>query len=280
MIVWNRGQTQNNPFAQDDDSGIFAMRRPVVGVIGNAHRVENRFQTQMVGERNLRAVADVAGALPLMFAGSPEITDIGALLDVVDGVVLTGARANVHPTRFKTEPHERHEPYDIHRDDVALALTEACVARGVPIFGICRGLQEMNVAFGGSLHPEIREIPGRMNHRMPRLENGEIHPDPTVVFADRHDVHLTPGGAFASLLGCETIRVNSLHGQGILEPGARVVIEGIAEDGTIEAIRIADAASFALGVQWHAEYDPQRNPINRKLFEAFGAALKAHKQAA
>jgi len=278
IIFRNHGPTQKI-LAQDDDSGIFAMRRPVVGVIGNAYRVENRFQTQMVGERNLRAVTDVAGALPLMFAGSPEITDIGALLDVVDGIVLTGARANVHPTRFKTEPHEKHEPYDIHRDDVALALTEACVARGVPIFGICRGLQEMNVAFGGSLHPEIREIPGRMNHRMPRLESGEIHPDPTVVFADRHDVHLTPGGAFASLLGCETIRVNSLHGQGILEPGARVVIEGIAEDGTIEAIRIADAASFALGVQWHAEYDPQRNPINRKLFEAFGEALKAHKRA-
>jgi putative glutamine amidotransferase len=265
--------------AQDDDSGIAAMRRPVVGVIANAHRVENRFQTQMVGERNLRAVTDVTGALPLMFAGSPEITDIGALLDVVDGVILTGARANVHPTRFKTEPHERHEPYDIHRDDVALALAEACVARGIPIFGICRGLQEMNVAFGGSLHPEIREIPGRMNHRMPRLDNGDIHPDPKVVFADRHDVNLTPGGAFAKLLGCETIRVNSLHGQGILEPGERVVIEGIAEDGTIEAIRIADAASFALGVQWHAEYDPQRNPINRALFEAFGEALKAHRRA-
>jgi putative glutamine amidotransferase len=255
------------------------MRRPVVGVIGNAHRIENRFQIQAVGERNLRAVADVAGALPLMFAGSPEITEIGALLDAVDGVVLTGARANVHPTRFKTEPHEKHEPYDIHRDDVALALAEACVARGVPIFGICRGLQEMNVAFGGSLHPEIREIPGRMNHRMPRLENGEIHPDPLVVFADRHDVHLTPGGAFAELLGCETIRVNSLHGQGILEPGERVVIEGVAEDGTIEAIRIADAPTFALGVQWHAEYDPQRNPINRALFQAFGEALKAHRRA-
>jgi putative glutamine amidotransferase len=255
------------------------MRRPVVGVIGNAHRVENRFATQMVGERNLRAVADVSGALPLMFAGSPEITDVGALLDVVDGIVLTGARANVHPTRFKTEPHERHEPYDELRDDVALALSEACVARGIPIFGICRGLQEMNVAFGGSLHPEIREIPGRMNHRMPRLENGEIHPDQAVVFADRHDVRLTPGGAFATLLGCETIRVNSLHGQGILDPGARVVIEGIAEDGTIEAIRIADAPGFALGVQWHAEYDPQRNPINRALFEAFGDALKAHRRA-
>ncbi|XUM20802.1 gamma-glutamyl-gamma-aminobutyrate hydrolase family protein [Bradyrhizobium oligotrophicum S58] len=252
------------------------MKRPVVGVIGNSHRVENRFTVQMVGERNLSAVAEVAGALPLMFAGVPEITDIAALLDVVDGVVLTGARANVHPTRFNTEPSLKHEPYDIHRDEVALQLSEACVARGIPLFGICRGLQEMNVAFGGSLHPEIREIPGRMNHRMPRLENGEIHPDPNVVFADRHEVRLTPGGAFATILGCDSIKVNSLHGQGILEPGVRVVIEGIAEDGTIEAIRIADAPSFALGVQWHAEYDPQKNPINRKLFEAFGAAVRQH----
>jgi putative glutamine amidotransferase len=256
------------------------MRRPVVGVIANAYRLENRFTTQLTGERNLRAVVDVAGALPLMFAGTPEITDIGALLDVVDGIVLTGSRANVHPTRFKTEPCAAHEPYDIPRDDVALALSEACVARGVPLFGICRGLQEMNVAFGGSLHPEIRELPGRMNHRMPRLENGEIHPDPTVVFADRHDVSLTPGGIFAKILGCETIRVNSLHGQGILELGKRVIVEGVAEDGTIEAIRIADAPSFALGVQWHAEYDPQHNPINRALFQAFGDALTTHRRAA
>jgi putative glutamine amidotransferase len=256
------------------------MRRPVVGVIGNAYRIENRFATQMVGERNLRAVAEVAGALPLMFAGTPDITDIGALLDVVDGVVLTGARANVHPTRFRTEADPRHEPYDIHRDDLALALSEICVARGIPLFGICRGFQEMNVAFGGSLHPEIRELPGRMNHRMPRLENGEIHPDPTVIFADRHDVSLVPDGAFARILGCETIRVNSLHGQGILELGERVVVEGVAEDGTIEAIRIADASGFALGVQWHAEYDPQQNPINRALFQAFGNALKARTRAA
>ncbi len=250
------------------------MRKPVVGVIGNAHRIENRFTVQMVGERNLRAVAEVSGALPLMFAGAPEITDIGALLDAVDGIVLTGARANVHPTRFNSEPDPKHEPYDIHRDEVALTLSEACVTRGVPLFGICRGLQEMNVAFGGSLHPEIRELPGRMNHRMPRLENGEIHPDPKVIFADRHEVTLVPGGAFATILGREKIRVNSLHGQGILTPGKRVVIEGVAEDGTIEAIRIAEASGFALGVQWHAEYDPQRNPINRALFEAFGEALR------
>ncbi len=249
-------------------------------MIANAYRVEDRFATQMTGERNLRAVAEVAGALPLMFAGCSEITDLGALLDVVDGVILTGARANVHPTHFRTEPHPSHEPYDLSRDGLALALSQACVARGIPLFGICRGLQEMNVAFGGSLHPEIRELPGRINHRMPRLETGEIHPDPAVVFADRHDVNLVPGGAFATLLGCETIRVNSLHGQGILEPGERVVVEGLAEDGTIEAIRIADAPGFALGVQWHAEYDPQRNPINRALFQAFGEALMARQRAA
>src|SRR5881227_904799 len=98
------------------------MRRPVVGVIGNAYRVENRFTTQMVGERNLRAIADVTGALPLMFAGTPEITDIDTLLDTVDGILLTGARANVHPTRFGLEPHPRHEPYDRDRDALALEL--------------------------------------------------------------------------------------------------------------------------------------------------------------
>jgi len=249
------------------------MTKPVVGVIGNAHLVENRHKAQMVGERNLRAVAEAAGALPLMFAGTPEITDIGALLDAVDGILLTGARANVHPSHFGAEAHPRHEPYDNERDALALALVEACVERGVPLFGICRGFQEMSVAFGCSLHPEIRELPGRMNHRMPRLENGEVHPDPTVVFADRHDVTLVPNGAFAKIFGCETIRVNSLHGQGILEPGKRIVVEGVAEDGTIEAIRVADARGFALGVQWHAEYDPQRNPVNRALFRAFGNAL-------
>jgi putative glutamine amidotransferase len=256
------------------------MTRPVVGVIANTHLAENKFPAQLAGERSLRAVAEVAGALPLMFASVPEITDVGSLLAVVDGVLLTGGRANVHPSRFQMEPHPGHEPYDERRDALALALIEACVERGVPVFGLCRGFQEMNVAFGGSLHHEIRELPGRMNHRMPRLANGEIHPDPTVVFADRHDVTLVPGGAFARILGRETIRVNSLHGQGILEPGKRVVVEGVAEDGTIEAIRIADAPGFALGVQWHAEYEAQRNWINRALFQAFGEALSAHRRAA
>jgi putative glutamine amidotransferase len=250
------------------------MTRPVVGVIANAHRIEDRFDVQVVGQRNLRAVADVASALPLIVPGLPDVTEIDALLGAVDGILLTGGRANVHPAHFGTEPHPAHEPYDQNRDAVALPLVRACVERGVPLLGLCRGLQEMNVAFGGTLHPEIRELPGRMNHRMPRLASGEIHPDPEVIFADRHEVQLVPGGVFAGIFGRATIRVNSLHGQGILEPGARVVVEGVAEDGTIEAIRIADAPGFALGVPWHAEYDPQTNFINRALFEAFGGALR------
>jgi putative glutamine amidotransferase len=249
------------------------MKRPVIGIIGSEHIAEGRFTAQRVGERNLMAVAEVAGALPVIFAGDPTVTDIDALLETVDGVLLTGARANVHPSHFGVEEHPSYEPYDRRRDALALQLVRVCVERGVPLFGLCRGFQEINVAFGGSLHPEIRDLPGRMNHRMPRLPSGEIHPDQEVIYGERHDVRLTPGGVFAKLMGTETIRVNSLHGQGILDPGKRIVVEGIAEDGTIEAIRVADAPDFALGVQWHAEYEAQRNAVNRTLFRAFGAAV-------
>ena len=252
--------------------------KPVVGVIGNAQVVNDRHNVQLVGQRNLRAIAEVAGALPLMFAGTPDITDIDALLGAVDGILLTGARANVHPSRFGVTPHPKHEPYDQERDAMALALVEACVARSIPIFGICRGLQEMNVAFGGTLHPEIRELPGRMNHRMPRLENGEIHPDPEVVFADRHDVDLAKEGVFARLLGCDRIRVNSLHGQGIktlgkgLEPLAR------AEDGLIEAFHAPSLSPFLFAVQWHPEWQAAQNPDSVKMFEAFGEACRQHRK--
>ena len=255
------------------------MARAVIGVIGNGYVVENRYAAQLVARSNMEAVADVAEALPLMFAGTPDITDIAELMDAVDGILLTGARANVHPARFGAEDHPSHAPYDQDRDALALPLIAACVATGLPILGVCRGFQEFNVAFGGSLHPEIRDLPGRMNHRMPRLENGEIHPDPAVIFADRHDVTLVPGGTFAHLFGREVIRVNSLHGQGLQEPGARVVIEGVAEDGTAEALRIQGALGFALGVQWHAEHDPQSNPVNRALFQAFGRAAADHHRA-
>ena len=115
------------------------MKKPVVGVIGNSGVVNDRHNVQLVGQRNMRAVAEVAGALPLMFAGTPDITDIEALLGAVDGILLTGARANVHPTRFGIDPDPRHEPYDHDRDEMALSLIDTCVERGVPIFGICRG---------------------------------------------------------------------------------------------------------------------------------------------
>ncbi|MBT5108918.1 MAG: gamma-glutamyl-gamma-aminobutyrate hydrolase family protein [Rhodospirillaceae bacterium] len=255
------------------------MSKPIVGVIGNMHETEGRHAGQRVGQRNLHAVATVANAMPVMFAGAPDITCTETLLEVVDGVLLTGAAPNVHPSHFGVDPHPSHEPYDENRDEIALNLTRACVERGVPIFGVCRGFQEMCVAFGSSLHPEIRDLPGRMNHRAPRLDSGERHPDPEVVFADRHDINLVPGGVFARLFGRETVRVNSLHGQGVAEAGDRILIEGVAEDGTVEAIRIADAPGFALGVQWHAEYDPQSNPINRALFQAFGEAISGYNRA-
>lgn len=255
------------------------MSRPVVGLVGNAHTLDPCFPIQMIGTLSVRAVDEVANAVPLMIPGLTSLKDCPAILSLIDGLVITGGRANVHPTLFGHAPSEAHEPYDQGRDTVALPLIEACVAAGKPVFGVCRGFQEINVAFGGTLHPEIRELPGRFNHRMPRLENGEIHPDIEVVFGDRHDVHLTSGGWMAGLMGRETIRVNSLHGQGILEAGPRIVIEGEAEDGTVEAIRVAEAPSFAAAVQWHAEYDPQTNPVNRALFEAFGAALRGQPRA-
>lgn len=249
------------------------MSKPIVGIIGNHYKLEDRFDIQMSGLNNFQAVHEITGAVPLLFAADPQITDIDSLLHVVDGILLTGARANVHPENFGTEPDECYEPYDRNRDNVALPLIRACVERSVPLLGVCRGFQEMNVAFGGTLHPEIRDVPGRMNHRMPRLANGDIHPDLDVLFNEVHDVTLTKNGFFESLYGQSKIRVNSLHGQAILDTGERVTVEGLAEDGTIEAVRIAEANGFALGVQWHAEYECHRKPVNRVIFEAFGQAL-------
>jgi putative glutamine amidotransferase len=233
----------------------------------------------LVAEKYVTAILDAAGGVPLIVPAIGRELALEELLDSLDGLLFMGSPSNVEPRHYRGEPSESGTLHDPYRDETTLPLIPRAVAAGVPVLGICRGFQEINVAYGGSLHPEIRDLPGRMNHRAPRLPNGEFHPDIAVVFADRHEVRLTPGGVFAKLLGTETIRVNSLHGQGILKPGERVVIEGVAEDETIEAIRIDDAPGFALGVQWHAEHDANSNPINRTLFEAFGAALVKYQKA-
>ena len=245
------------------------MARPVIGIVGNAHVINSEYPVQAVGVSNIRAVAELTGALPLIVPALPMAGNIPDLLDACDGFVLTGGRPNVHPSHYGVEPTEKHGSFDPDRDAVTLPLIRECVARGVPIFGICRGFQEVNVAFGGSLHPEIREIPGRMNHRMP--------PDGTLEekFEHRHVVRLTRGGTFHRMLGSDEVLVNSLHGQGILEKGARVVIEGYAPDDTPEAIIIEGAQGFAMGVQWHPEWNAANDPVSRPLFQALGVAVQA-----
>ena len=175
----------------------------------------------------------------------------------------------MHPSFYGHDETEAHAPFDLGRDNLVLPLTRAMIEAGKPVFGICRGIQEMNVAFGGTLHPEVRDLPGRMNHRMPKGEK-----DPAVIFAKRHTVTFREGGPFHHLFGTAAAVTNSLHGQAVWEPGERVVIEGHAEDETVEAISIEGASSFALGVQWHAEYDAVEDPVNRALFVDFGAAAR------
>jgi len=244
------------------------MSRPVVGILGNFHLVNEQYPAQHCGESNIEAVAQVAGALPLVLPARPDVAAIPDILDAVDGVVLPGGRPNVHPSFYGHDETEAHGTFDLNRDNIALPLIRACVEQGVPILGICRGFQEFNVAYGGTLHPEIRDLPGRMNHRMP--------PDGTLEekFAHRHVVHLTPGGRFARIFGADEVMVNTLHGQGITEPGDRVIVEGHAPDGTPEAIHVDGAAGFAMAVQWHPEWNAAQDPVSRPLFEAFGRALR------
>jgi len=244
------------------------MRRKTVGIIGSALVDGPGAPGQRANNRYIEAVAAISGAVPLIVPSLPSTQDIGHLIEILDGIVLTGARPNVHPSLYGAEPGPAYEPYDPDRDAVALPLIRAAVEGGRPLFGICRGFQEINVAFGGTLHPEIRDLPGRMNHRMPPGEK-----DPEVIFRPRHVVRVMSGGLFAGIFGSDEVLVNSLHGQGLLEVGSRVVVEGITDDGTQEAIRIEGARKIAIGVQWHAEYGAATDPVNRSLFEAFGAAL-------
>lgn len=244
------------------------MTRPIIGIIGNHYLIDDSYPVHAGGTMNSDAVSQVAGCLPLIVPSDPRFVSVDELLDTCDGFLLTGGRPNVHPEEYGHEPTEAHGEFDRARDAITLPLVRACVERGQPIFGVCRGFQEVNVALGGTLHPEIRDLPGRENHRMP--------PDGTLdeKFALRHTVRFTRGGIFHRLLGDEEVMTNTLHGQGIIDPGRDVVIDGLAPDGTPEAIYVDDAPGFTLSVQWHPEYNAAADPVSRALFEAFGAAAR------
>lgn len=241
-------------------------RRPVVGIIGNVTELEGHYPVHAGGLMNSEAVALVARCLPLIIPADPRLVSVGELLALCDGFLLTGGRPNVHPSEYGEEPTPAHGSFDRGRDAITLPLIRACTESGQPFFGICRGFQEVNVAMGGSLHPEIRDLPGRMNHRMP--------PDGTLEerFALRHAVHFVEGGVFNRLLGTPEVMTNTLHGQGIARPGARIEIEGRAPDGTPEALFVRGAPGFTLSVQWHPEFNAAEDPVSRPLFEAFGHA--------
>lgn len=245
------------------------MARPVVGIIGNMSVLNESYHVHAGGVMNSQAVAEVADCIPLIIPSDPHYISVAELMEVCDGFLLTGGRPNVHPAEYGEEPTEAHGAFDRCRDAITLPLVRACVERGQPFFGVCRGFQEVNVAMGGSLYPEIRDLPGRMNHRMP--------PDGTLEekFALRHKVTFTPGGVFARLLGADAVMTNTLHGQGIKAPGTRVVVDGTAPDGTPEAIYVKDAPGFTLSVQWHPEYRAAEDPVSRPLFKAFGEAVRA-----
>lgn len=247
------------------------MTRPLVGILAADHLAEDSYNVQMVGQRTIEAVADVSHCMPLLIPGLPESLDIGELIATLDGLVLPGARANVHPMHYGEELTEAHGVTDPGRDGLGLPLIRAMLEAGTPIFGLCRGIQEMNVALGGSLWPEVGDLPGRHRHRMPPGCK-----DPDIIFELREHVRLRPGGAVARIVGAENIITNSLHGQAIREPGERVIVEGWAADETIEAISIEGARSFTIGVQWHPEHDADTDPPSRALFRAFGDAARAH----
>lgn len=242
--------------------------RKTIGIVANHQHIDGN-TSQRVSFIYPKVVAAMLDATPLVIPAMPETQDVGHLVDLFDGIVLTGARPNVHPSEWGAVPTKAHEPYDQGRDQVALPLVRAAVDAGVPLIGICRGMQEMAVAYGSTLHPEVRNLPGRMNHRRPQDDCPREQ-----IFRPRHAVSLSPGGIFAGLYGAEQIITNTLHGQSVEEVGQRVSIEGRAEDTTIEAIEIRDAPGFALGVQWHAEFDPWDQPVNAVLWQAFRKAVE------
>lgn len=241
---------------------------PLIGVTACRIRTEEHAQ-QRVTEKYVTVIVDEAIGCPVMIPALEAGMHPEVLVRRLDGILLTGSPSNVEPQHYQGTPSENPAEHDPARDAVTLPLIRAAVAAGVPILGLCRGVQEMNVAFGGSLVQRIHDDTGKLDHRM----------RPQVPFdwkyRKAHPVALTPGGRLEAIAGPGPHMVNSLHGQGIDRPGARVRVEATAPDGVIEAISIAEAPGFALGVQWHPEWPRPCAGIDRAVFRAFGEAVRA-----
>jgi putative glutamine amidotransferase len=218
----------------------------------------------------VRATERVVGAVPVLLPASRSACDIASLLGHIDGIILTGSRSNVQPSLYDGPPHAEGTPEDPARDDMTLPLIREAVRAGVPLLAICRGMQELNVALGGSLHQRLQDLPGRLDHSTPMQANSRVRT------GKAHSLAIVPGSWLHRVARAPTIAINSLHNQGVdrLAPG--LVVEATAPDGTIEAVRVATAPGFAVGVQWHPEYDWMRDDVSRRIFEDFGSAVRAH----
>tara|TARA_R110002020_G_scaffold84230_2_gene208788 strand:+ start:378 stop:1142 length:765 start_codon:yes stop_codon:yes gene_type:complete len=229
-------------------------------------------------DQYIMAAVNGSNVLPLIVPALTDGTDVDMVLDRVDGVLISGSRTNVHPSHYGEEETESHGPFDPARDRLSMALIRRAIARGIPLLAICRGIQELNVALGGSLATEIQDLPGRMDHRKPETE------DRNAAFAIRHAIHVKEGSCLASIVGGGEVQVNSLHRQAISKLAPRLAVEAVAEDGTVEAVSVIDAPGFAIGVQWHPEYWVGSDAISDKIFHAFGNAVRSrhgrHEEAA
>jgi putative glutamine amidotransferase len=237
--------------------------QPVIGVPACLRTVNER-AFHGVNERYPNALIDATGCLPILIPAVGSKIDVCAVLDRIDGLLLTGSPSNVHPSHYGGEPSHPDILHDVARDATTLPLIREAVRRDLPILAICRGIQELNVALGGTLHQRVHELPGRLNHRSRKDA-------PDGPYGPAHPVTLTPGGLLAALAGTDEVMVNSLHSQGIDRPGPKLRVEAVAPDGQIEAVSLP-GARFVVGVQWHPEHRVLENPLSGALFSTFARA--------
>ena len=249
------------------DDQIIQNRPPVVLLPADFRQLGNH-PFHVAGHKYVNAVVEAARALPLIVPALGTESDVAALLKVADGIMLPGAVSNVHPSHFDQEVRDPSLPLDPERDGLTLHLIREAVKAGIPLLGICRGFQEINVAFGGSLHQAVHEVDGMADHREPKEALVEEQ------YAQAHSVNTVAGGMLAEITGSTKLMVNSLHGQGIDRLGSGLVAEAYAEDGLIEALSISGATTFALAVQWHPEWNVLNTPSYLAIFRTFEKACR------